>query len=65
LLPLADITYITADEGFLYVAGGLDQYTRRCIGWAIADTPATTAVAGSLDMALTQRQTAIGTVASQ
>jgi transposase InsO family protein len=30
-----DITYIETDEGWLYLAGVLDLYSRRLIGWAM------------------------------
>lgn len=29
----ADITYIATDEGFLYLAGVMDLYSRRIVGW--------------------------------
>lgn len=39
---VANITYVFTEEGWLYVAGVLDRCTRRCIGWAMGDTLATT-----------------------
>ena len=59
---MADITYVKTDEGFLYVAGVLDRCTRRCIGWAMADTLATTLPLAALDMALRHRQPPVGLV---
>ena len=59
---VADITYGDTDEGWLYVAGVLDRYTRRCIGWAMDDTLATTLPLAALDMALTQRRPPSGLV---
>ena len=53
---VADITYVETQEGFLYVAGILDRCRRRCIGWAMGDTLATTLPLAALDMALTQRR---------
>jgi transposase InsO family protein len=53
---VADITYVETDEGFLYLAGILDRCSRRCIGWAMGDTLATTLPLAALDMALTQRR---------
>ena len=53
---VADITYVETQEGFLYVAGILDRCSRRCIGWAMGDTLATTLPLAALDMALTQRR---------
>ena len=32
---VTDITYIATDEGWLYLAGVLDLYGRRLIGWAM------------------------------
>jgi putative transposase len=59
---VADITYVPTDEGWLYVAGVLDRCTRRCVGWAMGDTLATTLPLAALDMALTQRQPPAGLV---
>lgn len=59
---VADITYVKTDEGFLYVAGVLDRCTRRCIGWAMDDTLATTLPLAALEMALVHRQPPAGLV---
>jgi len=59
---VADITYVPTDEGWLYVAGVLDRCTRRCIGWAMGDTLATTLPLAALDMALKQRRPPDGLV---
>jgi len=59
---VADITYVPTAEGFLYVAGVLDRCTRRCIGWAMGDTLATTLPLAALDMALKQRRPPAGLV---
>jgi transposase InsO family protein len=59
---VADITYVPTDEGWLYLAGVLDRCTRRCIGWAMEDTLATTLPLAALDMALTQRKPPAGLV---
>ena len=59
---VADITYVPTDEGWLYVAGVLDRHTRRCIGWAMEQTLATTLPLAALDMALTQRKPPVGLV---
>ena len=34
---VADLTYIPTDEGWLYLAVVLDLYSRRVIGWSMAD----------------------------
>lgn len=59
---VADITYVTTDEGWRYVAGVLDRHTRRCVGWAMADTLATSLPLAALDMALQHRRPAEGLV---
>lgn len=59
---LADITYVPTAEGWLYVAGVLDRCTRRCIGWAMGDTLATSLPLAALDMSLTHRQPPAGLV---
>jgi putative transposase len=59
---VADITYVPTDEGWLYVAGILDRTTRRCIGWAMGDTLATSLPLAALEMALTQRRPGAGVV---
>ena len=59
---VADITYVETAEGWLYVAGVLDRHTRRCVGWAMDDTLATTLPLSALEMALRHRQPAAGLV---
>ncbi|MCX6896652.1 MAG: IS3 family transposase, partial [Verrucomicrobia bacterium] len=59
---VADITYVETGEGWLFVAGVLDRCTRRCVGWAMADTLATTLPLAALDMALKQRRPTAGLV---
>ena len=59
---LADITYVPTAEGWLYVAGVLDRCSRRCVGWAMGDTLATSLPLAALEMALTQRQPPRGLV---
>jgi putative transposase len=39
---LADITYIPTTEGWLYLAGVLDLFSRKIVGWAMAETMNTT-----------------------
>jgi|PlaIllAssembly_1097288.scaffolds.fasta_scaffold113998_2 transposase InsO family protein len=59
---VADITYVDTAEGWLYVAGVLDRHTRRCVGWAMGDSLATSLPLAALDMALTHRRPAQGLV---
>ena len=34
---LADITYVDTDQGWLYLATVMDLYSRKIVGWAMAD----------------------------
>jgi len=52
----ADITYVPTWMGFLYLAVVLDVFSRRIIGWAVADHLRTELVVSALDMALSNRQ---------
>lgn len=53
---LGDITYIDTREGFLYLASLEDVFSRRIVGWAMADHMETSLVNSALDMALFHRQ---------
>jgi len=53
---LTDITYIDTDEGYLYLAGIMDMFSRRIVGMAMADHLRTELVKSALNMALYQRQ---------
>jgi putative transposase len=37
LIWLADITYVETDQGWLYLATVMDLYSRKIVGWAMAD----------------------------
>ena len=52
---LTDITYIDTDEGYLYLAGVMDLYSRQIVGLAMADHLHTELVETALDMAVTHR----------
>lgn len=51
----ADISYIWTHEGWLYLAVILDLFSRRVIGWAMADNMRTGLVLSALDMAIKTR----------
>ena len=53
---LTDITYIDTAEGYLYVAGVMDLYSRQIVGLAMADHMRMSLTETALDMALIQRQ---------
>lgn len=54
-LWLADITYASTWEGWLYVAFILDVYSRAIVGWQIADHLRTDLVLDALEMAIWRR----------
>jgi putative transposase len=53
---VSDITYIETAEGWLYLASILDLFSRKVVGWAMADHMETSLVEDALKMALLQRQ---------
>jgi transposase InsO family protein len=53
---VADITYVPTDQGWLYVAAVLDCFSRKIVGWAMADHMQTDLVSDALTMALRQRR---------
>ncbi len=58
----ADITYIPTWSGFLYLAIVLDVFSRRIVGWAMADHLRTELVLSALDMALWNRRPGPGVI---
>ena len=58
----ADITYVPTWAGFLYLAVVLDVFSRRIVGWAMADHLRTELVLNALEMALWNRRPAPGVV---
>jgi putative transposase len=52
---VADITYVPTDEGWLYLAAVLDCFSRKIVGWSMADHLQTDLAADALRMALVQR----------
>ncbi len=55
-LWVADITYIPTWAGFLFLAVVLDAFSRRIVGWSMANHLRTELVLDALDMALWQRR---------
>ena len=51
----SDISYISTDEGWLYLAVTLDLFSRKVIGWAFSDRLADDLTLSALNMATTQR----------
>jgi len=58
----ADITYIRTWEGWLYLASVMDCYSRRIVGWAMADHLHAELVVDALEMAVTRRHPARGVI---
>ena len=61
-LWVADITQQRTDQGWLYLAVVLDGFSRRIVGWSMADHLRTELVIDALDMAIAQRQPAAGLI---
>ena len=52
----ADITYIPTGEGFVYLAGVVDLFSRRIVGWSMKDTLHADLCVEALEMALAARR---------
>ena len=59
---LADITYVSTGEGWLYLAVVLDMFSRRVVGWAMRETMPQELTIAALQMAITQRRPGPGLV---
>ena len=59
---VSDITYIWTEEGWLYLAVVLELYSRRVIGWAIAERMTAALVCDALIMALWRRHMPKGVI---
>lgn len=57
---VTDITYIPTSEGWLYLAVILDLFSRRVVGWSMADHLRTELPMKALEMAIGNRSTAAG-----
>ena len=58
----ADITYVRTWEGWLYLASVMDCYSRRIVGWSLADHLRAELVDEALQMAIARRRPAAGLV---
>ena len=58
----ADITYIRTWEGWLYLASVMDCYSRRIVGWAMAERLHADLVVDALEMAVARRHPARGVI---
>lgn len=57
---VSDITYIDTAEGWLYLAAVMDLYSRRVVGWAMAEHTRSSLAQQAFDMAILQRDPAHG-----
>ena len=57
---LADLPYSPTAEGWLYLAGVMDLYSRKIVGWAMDERMTTDLVTQALQMACHRRQPAPG-----
>jgi len=53
---VGDITYIDTAEGWLYLASIMDLYSRRVVGWSMADCMDVSLVENAWKMAVVNRQ---------
>ena len=61
-LWVADLTEIRTWEGKLYLAVVVDCFSRRCVGWAMADHMRADLVVEALQMAIARRRPAPGLI---
>jgi len=59
---VADITYLRTWQGWLYLVAVQDLYSRRIVGWAMADHMRAELVVDALQMALARRRPAPGLI---
>ncbi|MDQ6806165.1 MAG: IS3 family transposase [Actinomycetota bacterium] len=62
VLWVADITYLRTWEGWLYLAAVQDAYSRRIVGWSMADHMLQEIVIDALNMAVARRQPDAGLI---
>jgi putative transposase len=62
VLWVADITYLRTWEGWLYLAAVQDAFSRRIVGWSMADHMRAELVVDALQMALHRRRPGPGLV---
>jgi putative transposase len=62
VLWIADVTYLRTWEGWLYLAAVQDAYSRRIVGWSMADHMRSELVVDALGMAVARRRPAPGLI---
>jgi len=53
---VGDVTYIAAEEGWLFLAVVTDQFSRRMVGWSVQPDMRLDLVIDALEMAWFQRR---------
>jgi putative transposase len=61
-LWVADITYVRTWEGWLYLAFVLDTYSRKIVGWSMANNLRTELVLDAVNMAIYTRRPSPGVI---
>ena len=59
---LADITYVETNQGWLYLAAVMDLYSRRIVGWAMADHLRADLPLAALRMAISAQRPSAGLI---
>jgi putative transposase len=59
---MTDMTFVATSEGWLYLAGVMDAFSRKLIGWAMGKEHDATLVKTALQMALVQRDPGAGLI---
>jgi len=59
---VADITYISMAQGYVYLAAILDLYSRRIVGWALSENIDTALIMAAWNMARAHRQPPAGLI---
>ena len=62
LLWSADITYLPSWEGWIYLAAVMDCFSRRIVGWSMAEHMRAELVVDALEMAVARRRPAPGLI---
>jgi putative transposase len=62
VLWVADITYLRSWEGWLYLAAVQDAFSRRIVGWSMADHMRSDLVVDALNMAIARRRPEAGLI---
>jgi putative transposase len=62
VLWVADITYLRSWEGWVYLAAIQDAFSRRIVGWSMAEHMRADLVVDALQMALARRQPEAGLI---